>query len=162
MTPAVILRRDFLRGALGLGALYLSGCNSKGTARPDSPVGFDDSGKLPGTDLDEPFAGGEYLEALTFQNENLSLIGQKRQKGHDCRRSIDLAWLIEPDTRLTPTEKFYIRTESPDRLDARREWRVRIDGHVREPKEITLKQLEPMVEPQGAALLECAGNADGL
>ena len=162
MSPSALPRRDFLRGALGLGAFYLSGCGGNRESRSDSPVGFDGSGKLPGTSLDDPFAAGEYLGPWKFENDNHALIGQKRQKGHDCRQSIDLAWLIEPATRLTPTEKFYIRTDFPDLLDPKVPWRVKIEGHVRETKEIPLAQLEALAEPQGAVLLECAGNTEGL
>jgi len=161
MFPRSIDRRDFLHTALGIGALYLSGCSGR-EAEPARPVAHDGTGKLPGTDLPDPVTSGDFLESLDFLGEERAPLGQKRRNGHDCRRAIDLASLIEPDTRLTPTENFYIRTDYPDLLDPHLAWTLNVHGHVREPKKIPVEELLPFVEPRGIALLECAGNSSGL
>lgn len=159
-TRQTVDRRTFLGTALGVGAAYL-GCADQSPPAL-AAVGYDGSGKLPGTELVEPFTAGEYLEPVFFLGEDWSMIGQKRRQGHDARLSLDLATLVEPATRLTPNEKFYIRTEIPSALNPKMPWRVKFAGFVHEEQELSIEQLLPLVEPQTPTLLECAGNAPDL
>ena len=122
-------------------------------------------GKLLDTDFPDPFAGGEYLGHLPFSREAESdpiQPGQRVGKGHNARRIVDLASLLTPEGRRTPTDLFYIRTEYPDQLQAPAEWTISIEGEVKEPKKIPLKNLLSAVESQGPVLLECSGNARDL
>lgn len=63
------------------------------------------------------------------------------------------------DGRITPTESFYIRTHLPipniDPLD----WRLKIEGRVKTPFQLSLKELQQMRQRKVAATLECAGNS---
>jgi len=62
------------------------------------------------------------------------------------------------DGFITPTKSFYVRTHFPIPKIDKAEWRLRIEGEVEKPFEITydaLLKIEPRTIP---ATLECAGN----
>ncbi len=65
---------------------------------------------------------------------------------------------LTPDTLVTPNDEFFIRTRKPGLLDTSGAWKIRIGGMVREPFEMPLDDLLPLVEPQGVHVLECSGN----
>ncbi len=133
-------RRDFLRRSLGLGAaLGLGGLVDAALAAGSSPEGV-------------------LLGELPFQAEPEAPAGVKQYSGLDARSYTDLT-LLSPDRLITPAEEFYVRTERPDRLDPSRPWRVRIDGLVERPLELSPADLEQLAVPMGTHLLECAGNA---
>lgn len=163
MAAAIVDRRHFLRVTAGAGALFLTSCSEKPelTPLPTTPIGHDASGKLAGSTLDDPFASGTFQHALRLGGGD-SRLGKKLGKGLNARQALDIASLLEPATQRTPVERFYIRTELPDLLDPRAPWRIRIHGHVREARELTVEQLGSAVRPQGGALLECAGNGPGF
>jgi DMSO/TMAO reductase YedYZ molybdopterin-dependent catalytic subunit len=131
---------------------------------PGEPLALTPAGKLLDTDFSDPFAGGEYLGHLPFQRESeaegfLPGLGRTFGHGHNARRVIDLASLLTPDGRKTPADKYYIRTEYPDQLEEPPEWTIKIEGEVKKPQSIPLKQLLPTVESQGPLLTECSSNA---
>ncbi len=74
------------------------------------------------------------------------------------RRALDLSTL-SGDALLIPQDRFFIRTGSPDRLPPIASWTLRVHGLVEEPVELALETLKREASPQGAHLLECAGNS---
>ncbi|HXY32681.1 MAG TPA: molybdopterin-dependent oxidoreductase [Planctomycetaceae bacterium] len=130
------------------------------------PLALTSSGMLLDTDFREPCAGGEFLGYLPFHSQEESefrgKFGQNSHGGHDARLCLDLATLLTPQGRLTPNDQFFIRTENPDLLKPPKEWKIKIHGEVKEPKDVPLKSLEDFVEPKGPVLLECSGNGAQL
>ncbi len=62
------------------------------------------------------------------------------------------------DAFLTPTSQFYVRSHFPlPKVDATA-WRLRVEGHVDRPFELTLDELTAMAPQTRPATLECAGN----
>ena len=62
------------------------------------------------------------------------------------------------DSFLTPTELFYIRSHFPaPKIDAA-DYRLRIDGAVRNPLAVSYQELREMPSATRTATLECAGN----
>ena len=110
----------------------------------------------------DPWLGGIRLGELAFQAEPQAPPHSKIHSGLDARLYTDLS-LVRQDRLITPIEEFYIRTAAPDRLDFTRDlsrtWRIRLGGLVRRPVELARKDLDPLVEPQGTHLMECAGNS---
>jgi DMSO/TMAO reductase YedYZ molybdopterin-dependent catalytic subunit len=167
-----VTRRGFLGAAAATGAVtvggYVAARHFLGTSSaptdilPGEPLALTPAGKLLDTDFSDPFAGGQYLGHLPFLREadfqtwNTGvLVGQ----GHGARRALDLATLLTPEGRKTPDDQFYIRTEYPDQLEAPPEWTIKIEGEVKQPKTVTLRELLPAVESQGPVLVECSGNS---
>ncbi len=59
---------------------------------------------------------------------------------------------------VTPNEKFYVRCHFPvPRIEAAA-WKLRIEGAVDRPVELTLDELQAMPRHTAAATMECAGN----
>lgn len=167
-----VTRRGFLAAAATAGAVTAGGYaasrfywqNSKSLPNliPGEPLALTATGKLLDTDFSDPFAGGEYLGHLPFVREGevrSDEPGQRFGKGHNARRVIDLASLLTPEGRKTTSEHFFIRTEYPDQLQAPPEWKITIEGEVKQPHSVPLKQLLPSVESQGSVLVECSGNS---
>src|SRR4051812_41985825 len=63
------------------------------------------------------------------------------------------------DSFLTPTELFYIRSHFPAPTLDIASYRLRIDGAVRKPLSLSLKELCEMKSETHVAVLECAGNS---
>lgn len=129
-------RRDFLKDSLGAAAATLVG--------PPSWAHREPSAELQGT---VPFAGeGEFpLDVV---------VGS----GLSGRRAVDLSRL-GPESLITPSERFFIRTLYPDRLHVEGAWKIRIRGLVEAPLDIDLTELLREARPMGAHVLECAGNS---
>ena len=124
------------------------------------------SGMLIDTDFPDPCAGGEYFGYLPFRSEKedkfRGRFGQNSGGGHDARLCLDVASLLTPEGRLTPADQFFIRTEYPDLLRPPADWKIKVQGEVKEPQNISLKSLLPYVESPRSVLLECSGNAAEL
>jgi DMSO/TMAO reductase YedYZ molybdopterin-dependent catalytic subunit len=60
--------------------------------------------------------------------------------GLDARQFLDLSALM-PETLVTPSGRFYIRTKRPERLDLNRPWTITVRGLVRRPVELPLVEL---------------------
>lgn len=63
------------------------------------------------------------------------------------------------DGFLTPNEQFYVRSHFPVPQIAASEWRLKIEGAVDRPRELTYGDLLDMKTRTIAATLECAGNS---
>src|SRR5262249_37117812 len=62
------------------------------------------------------------------------------------------------DSFITPTNRFFVRSHfAVPALDART-WRLRVEGAVNNPLELTLDEIRRMPTRAETALLECAGN----
>jgi DMSO/TMAO reductase YedYZ molybdopterin-dependent catalytic subunit len=169
-----VTRRGFLAAAATAGAatagvvasrFYFQNSRSLPDLIPGEPLALTSTGKLLDTDFPDPFAGGEYLGHLPFLRETDDGPidpGQRVATGHNARRVIDLASLLTPDGRKTPADRFFIRTEYPDQLQPQPEWKIKIEGEVKQPKSVLLTQLLPSVESHGSVLVECSGNARDL
>lgn len=106
----------------------------------------------------DPFAGGVMVGTRPVSGRGAdNPIGTLFGHGLDARRLIDLSSLT-PDTLITPSDRFYIRTSCPDRLDLSKPWTLTLGGRTRRPVRLTLDQLAADVAPMGTHLLECAGN----
>lgn len=136
-------RRAFLK------ALLVAGCgrpfvgDGAAAADEDDPCG---AGALEGATFEGivPFAdqGSQPFEVLTGE-------------GLDGRLYTDHGALDETSL-VTPNERFYVRTRTPDLIDYTRPWIVRIaDEDV--PAEAIARRARPM----GVTLLECSGNSVG-
>jgi DMSO/TMAO reductase YedYZ molybdopterin-dependent catalytic subunit len=66
------------------------------------------------------------------------------------------------DTFLTPTERFFVRNHfAVPKLDAAA-WRLKVEGAVRQPLEMSYEELRRLPSRTRAATLECAGNGRAL
>lgn len=67
--------------------------------------------------------------------------------------------VLEQEGRITPTEAFYVvqhfRVPEPVR---REDWRLTVDGHVRQPLTLAFDDLRTLQGRTVRALLECSGN----
>ncbi len=133
---------------------------------PGEPLALTSDGHLLDTDFPDPCAGGIFLGYLPFRSPQEDKfpgrLYQNSGGGHGARLCIDVASLLTPEGRLTPADKFFIRTEYPDLLRPPADWKIRIHGHVKQSQQLSLKSLDKFVEPRGPVLLECSGNANSL
>ena len=113
------------------------------------------------TAQDDSSADGKPLGSIPFVDEATSpkmdtVIGSEL----DGRLYTDLSKLT-PDSFVIPTERFYIRARASILLPDVQSWRVRVDGLVERPLNLTIESLDRSTRPVGLHLLdlECAGNA---
>lgn len=59
---------------------------------------------------------------------------------------------------LTPTEQFFIRCHFPQPALELTPWRLKVEGEVQRPLEISFEQLRNMPRRKVTAVLECSGN----
>ena len=147
-------RRTFLQGALSASGLVLVGCGGGGGD------GGDGGGPQPTPQCPNAFAGGMQVDELAFANEDAIAFGTPIGEGLDGRLYFDLSQLT-PDALITPNELFYVRTRRSDLLDPTVPWQIDVSGLVDAPRSLLLSDIEPLVEPMGAHLLECSGNTRG-
>src|SRR5437879_525289 len=62
------------------------------------------------------------------------------------------------DGFITPTKSFYVRTHFPIPKIDQHKWRMRIEGEVEKPFEISFDELSKLESKKIPATLECAGN----
>jgi len=60
---------------------------------------------------------------------------------------------------VTPTERFYVRCHFPIPKIDEREWRLKVEGKVAQPFEVTMDDLRRMPTQTITATIECAGNS---
>jgi len=103
--------------------------------------------------------GGErLLGTLPFVGEGTFPLDTTVGAGLGQRRAFDLSTLSR-GTLVIPQDEFFVRTGCPDRLPPTTSWKVRVHGLVESPMEIEIEELKRQAAPQGAHLLECAGNS---
>jgi DMSO/TMAO reductase YedYZ molybdopterin-dependent catalytic subunit len=106
----------------------------------------------------EPFAADRELGVVGFSQEAQVPMKTAFGDGLDGRMYTDLSQLT-PQTAVTATESFYIRTRVSELLEGQKTWVVRLNGLVTKPIEFSLEELKKAVLPMGVHLMECAGNA---
>ena len=123
-------------------------------------AGHLDAGALDAGGCADPFAGGNALTDADWFGEGARPLDVKVEEGWDARLYSDLS-VLEPDQLIVPNERFYIRTEYPDRLDPNAPWRIQVSGLVDNPPIYSMDDLLPLSRAQGVHLLECSGNGRG-
>jgi DMSO/TMAO reductase YedYZ molybdopterin-dependent catalytic subunit len=66
------------------------------------------------------------------------------------------------DRFLTPNDQFYVRCHFPIPTVDLRTWRLKVEGAVDKPLELTFEDLKNLPSRTQTTLLECAGNARGF
>ena len=139
--------------------------NSEGIIEGE-PLALTPGGMLLDTDFPDPFAQGQFLGYLPFhsreEDQFAGRLYENSHGGHNARLCIDLASLLTPEGRLTPADRFFIRTEYPDLLRPPAVWQITVHGEVKQSKDVSLESLKASVESRGPVLLECSGNAGQL
>ena len=170
-------RRRFIKGAVGAASLTLIGCSGDdGTTQPTpdsgsaadggvSPDQFADDARVDGgaPTCADPFAGGKMLSVVPFTQEGATPLDTVLNSGLDGRLYSDLT-AIEPDSLLTPIDKFYIRTREPGALQSDKggqPWTIALGGLIEQQKSVKLDDLTSLIEPIGKVTLECSGNGRG-
>jgi DMSO/TMAO reductase YedYZ molybdopterin-dependent catalytic subunit len=148
-------RRDALWSILGL--VSMAGCAESPSGRR-TPLAFDGTGVFPGTDLTEPFSNGRFLRVLSFFEESPGRIGFKYGRGHDARRSLDVASLAESASRITPTKRHFLRSEFPDLLRPDEIKEILINDADGIQTSISVAELRQRSRSHAPVLMECAGN----
>jgi DMSO/TMAO reductase YedYZ molybdopterin-dependent catalytic subunit len=139
-------RRELLRGTLlASGALLL------GFEKVAWPKTLQDTAK-------DPFAGGKQLGGVGFSEEVPVPMETAFGEGLDGRMYTDLSRLT-PQTAVTPTKSFYVRTRASELLEGQKPWTVRLNGLLAKPFELSIADLRKTAKPMGVHLMECAGNA---
>jgi DMSO/TMAO reductase YedYZ molybdopterin-dependent catalytic subunit len=109
----------------------------------------------------DPFSDGKQLGAIAFTEESRVPMETAFGTELDSRLYTDLSGL-SPTSRITPAEKFYIRTGASQLLDLQKPWSVKVGGLVEKPFDLNAAELKKSAKPMGAHLMECAGNARGV
>ena len=79
--------------------------------------------------------------------------------GLDARLFTDLSTLA-PESLITATEHFYVRTACPDLVRIATDWTIRVGGLVRTPSTLPIDDVRRRARDLGAVVLECSGNND--
>ncbi len=145
-------RRSFLGHWLGAIAGWLLGV---GASRPGGRAVA-----VAGGSAAQSFSEGKLLGIVPFSGEGDYPLGTAIGSGLGGRLSLDLSGLT-PDTLITPNEKFFIRTRSPDQLPSAENWKIAVRGLVESPRELAVEELLPQAVSMGVHLVECAGNTRG-
>jgi len=125
-----------------------------------SGTGTDDTGDTAPMDTGEacpdPLAGAEYLGAIAFVGETPRDLETLTGEGLDGRYVHDLSTL-SAETLITPTERFFVRTAEPDRIDTS-DWSIRLHGTIESPGRVSFAELAKEAVDQGVIHMECSGN----
>jgi len=141
-----ITRRELLQGSLVAGGTLLLGFGEAAWS------------KRPQGAAKNPVAAGKKIGVMEFSNEAPVPMQTVLGEELDGRLYTDLSKLT-PETLVTPTEDFYLRTRASQLLDTKSPWVVRIGGLVARPFQLNLEELKKTAKPMGLHLMECAGNA---
>ena len=142
----MLSRRDFLAGATLLAGSSLL-------------VDVAALAKLAQTDS-APYPGARLLGTIPFIGEIAIAPGKLWDSGLDARLYTDLSTL-SPDSLITATDKFYVRTGCPDQIDYHAPWTIKLTTPTKEVRELPMEKLQSMSRDMGVHLMECAGNEKG-
>ena len=110
----------------------------------------------------DPFATGEFLGAVPFARERRVEMGVLQGRELDGRLHTDLS-ALQPGSRITPADRFYVRTAASELLDSENFRSIELHGLTGEPIRLSADDLAHKSQPMGAHLMECAGNTrEGL
>lgn len=141
-----ISRRDLLRGSLVAGGTLLLGFDSLvwpgGWNGPKTTAAVE----------------GELLGTVEFSGEAQVPMETVLGAGLDGRKYTDLGKLTAR-TAVTPTERFYVRTQASALLQEPKNWAVSMAGLVTRPTELPIDDLKKNAKPMGVHLMECSGNS---
>lgn len=150
----MLTRRSFLERTLlsaGVEATLLSGGSFVAEA---SGIPWTSAFGWQGQD---PFASGKLLGTLQFLSEGSVPLDTMQGSELDGRLYSDLT-LVEPQSLITPTERFYIRTGASQLLPDPAAWQIKIDGLVELPVSLNIEGLRKTAKHMGEHLMECSGN----
>jgi len=139
-------------------------------AQPIADSGFADSGQAGTPDAGfpdagqpacpDPLMGATQDGTLRWSGEGRTRLNTPFNVGWDGRLYTDLS-VITPENQIIPNEHFYIRTRYPDLIDENAAWEIRVRGLTGTQRELSMSDIEPMVQDQGTFVLECSGNGRG-
>jgi DMSO/TMAO reductase YedYZ molybdopterin-dependent catalytic subunit len=146
---AIGTRREFLRSCLLASGALLTGTKHfdylLAQAPPDTAAAR------------SSFKGGRLLGLLDFAGESQSPLDTLFGTELDARLFSDLS-RVQPESPMTSTDRFYVRTSASRLLPAETAWVIRLSGLVEKPGQFSLLDLRPHNKSQGRHLMECAGN----
>ena len=114
------------------------------------------AGGAPPEMCDDPFAGGQLLETLDFTSDGNQPKNTLQGQGWDARLYTDLSE-VDFDNPIVSNDNFYVRTRYPDLLNPSGPWEIDVNGLVTSTT-LTLSDIEALVQPMGAHVMECSGN----
>jgi DMSO/TMAO reductase YedYZ molybdopterin-dependent catalytic subunit len=138
-------RRELSKGSLASGGTFL--------------FGFDKSAWqeiLQDTDKN-PLASGRKVGEINFSKEVAIPFESPFGAGLDSRVYTDLSKLT-PETSITPTQDFYIRTRASELIETAKPWTIRLGGLGVMPVQLGIDELMKSAKSMGLYLMECAGN----
>jgi DMSO/TMAO reductase YedYZ molybdopterin-dependent catalytic subunit len=109
----------------------------------------------------DPFERGSQVGVVDFSQEAPVPMERAFGDGLDGRMYTDLSRLA-PQSGVTATESFYIRTRASQLLQGQEIWMVRLNGLGTKPVELSIAELKKTAQPMGVHLMECAGNARSI
>ena len=140
----MLSRRSFLNASLFSGSAFLF--DFAGVAWPSSLRPRQD-----------PSPNGKLLGTLDFIDESSAPLDIVEGSELDGRLYSDLS-TIEPESPITPTEKFYVRTRASKLLPDAATWQVKLGGLIERAVNLGIENLRKAAKPMGTHLMECAGN----
>lgn len=145
-----VTRRGFLGATLAVSGGALAGPRE---------FGFPQAAASSAAPCPDPFRDGRLLGTLPLSGRGAfeHPLGTMLGEGLDARLATDLSTLT-PDTLVTPSDRFFVRTSTPPDLDARGPWTINVRGLVPAALDLGLHSLTPLARPMGVHLMECAGN----
>jgi len=147
--PAIDTRREFLRSCLLASGALLTGFKHLDYLLAQSQADAATAGNS--------FQGGRLLGMIDFAGESRTPLDTLFGTELDGRLFSDLS-RIQPQSLITPIEKFYVRTRASQLLPAESPWVIRLGGLVEKSVQFSLDDLRANVKSQGLHLMECAGN----
>jgi len=147
--PAIDTRREFLQSCFLASGAFLTGFKHLDYLLAQSQADAATAGNS--------FQGGRLLGFVDFAGESQAPLDTVFGTELDGRLFTDLS-KIQPQSPITPTEKFYVRTRASQLLPADTSWVIRLSGLLEKPAQFSLDDLRAHVKSQGLHLMECAGN----
>lgn len=105
----------------------------------------------------DPLPEGKQVGIIPFQDEDRPTMDVPFGEELDGRLYTDLS-VLNAQTPVTPTDKFYLRTRRSKLLPETKSWTVKIDGLVENPSSLKIEDLKAAAKPAGVHLMECSGN----